>query len=417
MHSRLPLALLLLASISFPSAFAQQRKLLVISVDGMDSRYLHDADRLGLKIPVLRRLMAEGTTAQGVVGVVPTVTWPSHTTIISGVPPEEHGILTNDQPGRPGQRWWFTHFLKAPVLWQIAKERGLKTAAIYWPVTVGATVDFNFPEFWVTRTEHEIQFAPIAERATPGLVDKVAKVYPSFKRESWDDEAAMLALRYLLEFEQPDFTLIHIADLDSEAHEKGAFTPAAHKVLENQDRLIGHALEKLPRNTLVAIVSDHGFENIEKVIRPNVMLKSAGVAAEAAVSNGLIGVKDARAAAWFRGLAKDSASGIAREVPIAEVRRMAPRIKDWLAAFEPSSGYAASAASDGPAVSEGDRTGTHGMWPTRAHYRASFLIWGPGVRKGKLGEISMLELGPTFASILGLELKAAKMPSLWPKLH
>ncbi|MSV30713.1 MAG: alkaline phosphatase family protein [Bryobacterales bacterium] len=415
-HHRLA-ALAVLAGFLSESSLAQQRKLLVISVDGMDTRYLKDADRLGLKIPTLRRLMAEGTTAQGVVGIVPTVTWPSHTTIISGVPSEEHGILTNDQPGQPGQRWWFTSFLKAPTLWKIAHDKGLKTATVYWPVTVGATVDFNFPEFWVKRSEHEIEFAPIAERSTPGLLDKVAKVYPKFKRDLWDDEAGILAVRYLLEFERPDLTLVHIADLDSEAHEKGAFTAAAHKVLENQDRLIGQALEKLPAGTIVAVVSDHGFENIDKVVRPNAMLKAASLPAEAVVSNGLIGVKDARAAAHFRTLAGKPSSVIAREVPMAEVRKMAPMLKDWIAAFEPSAGHVAAAAQDGAPISEGNHTGTHGLWPTRANYRASFLLWGPGVKRGKLGEVSMLELGPTFAEILGLPLPGAKMASLWPKLH
>ena len=58
---------------------ARTAPLLVLSVDGLDWRYLRDADRLGLKIPNLRRLMAEGEVAQGVIGVYPTVTWPSHT--------------------------------------------------------------------------------------------------------------------------------------------------------------------------------------------------------------------------------------------------------------------------------------------------------------------------------------------------
>ena len=165
------IALLGVAWLAASSAIAQPRKLLVISIDGLDTRYLHDADRLGLKIPHLRRLMAEGTLAAGVVGIVPTVTWPSHTTIITGVAAEDHGILTNDQPGKPGQRWWFTSFLRARTLWQAALEKQLKTATVYWPVTVGAGVEFNFPEFWEERSGHDILFEPIARQATKGFVD------------------------------------------------------------------------------------------------------------------------------------------------------------------------------------------------------------------------------------------------------
>ncbi|MDQ6699504.1 MAG: alkaline phosphatase family protein, partial [Acidobacteriota bacterium] len=155
---------------------AQSYKLLVISIDGLDARFLKDADRLRLKIPNLRRLMAGGALAEGVAGVVPTVTWPSHTTLITGVKPEQHGILSYDQPGQPGQRWWFTSFLRSRTLWEAAVAKKLKTATIYWPVTVGAQVDFNCPEFWETRSEHEIQFEPISRKCTPGLVDRIASV-------------------------------------------------------------------------------------------------------------------------------------------------------------------------------------------------------------------------------------------------
>lgn len=401
--------LLLLCLFAFSLA-AAPNKLLVISIDGLDTRYLHDADRLGLKIPTLRKLMNEGATAQGVVGIVPTVTWPSHTTIISGVPSTEHGILTNDQPGKPGQRWWYVSFLKARTLWHAAKEKGRKVATVYWPVTTGADVDFNFPEFWEKRGEHEILFEPIAVRATPKLEERVSLVYPSFPRSLWTDTSGMQAVRYLLEFEKPDLTLVHIADLDSEEHDQGAFSKNAKAVLEHADYLVGWAMEKLPPETLVAIVSDHGFENVNHVVRPKVMLKDGAVEAR----NGLIGAKDEAAAKFFRDrIGKD---GIAREVPMEEVKQMETVAVGWVAAFDTMPGHVATNDINGPAISAGPGKGTHGLWPSRADYRASFVLWGPGVRKTKLGEISMLDIAPTFADILEVSLPAAKRPSLWPKV-
>jgi|SRR5213593_2435714 len=67
----------------------------LISIDGLMPDQLLNPDRHGLKIPNLRRLVAEGTSASGVKGVLPTVTYPSHTTIISGVSPAKHNILAN----------------------------------------------------------------------------------------------------------------------------------------------------------------------------------------------------------------------------------------------------------------------------------------------------------------------------------
>lgn len=378
---------------------AQQRKLLVISIDGLDHRYLRDADKLGLRTPTLRRLVREGALAGGVVGIVPTVTWPSHTTMLTGVPAAQHGIVTNDQPGQPGQRWWFTRFLKARTLWQAAREKKLKTAAVYWPVTVGAEIDFNIPEFWLQREGHSTAFEPIEKHSTPGLTERISRAYPSFPVSTFSDRPILIATRYILEQEKPDLTLIHIADLDGEQHETGAFSRNARAVLEYQDELLGWTLQALPSQTLVAIVSDHGFETSERVYRPRAALAEAGLAPDAAVRDGLVGATSAAAAAYFR---KAIGAGVlAREVPMEEVRRMAPDLGSWVAAFETVRNTTLSAA-EGPPLSKGNGNGVHGLWPTRADYRASFLLWGPGIKPQRIPEISMLDIAPTFAGILGL---------------
>ena len=119
------LPLLFLAS----AALARQ-PLVVISVDGLDNRYLADADGMGLKIPNLRRMVREGQASRGVVGVFPTVTWPSHTTIITGVDPVVHGILGNQRPrSEGGAYYWSVSLLKAPTLLDAAHRAGLKIAA------------------------------------------------------------------------------------------------------------------------------------------------------------------------------------------------------------------------------------------------------------------------------------------------
>ena len=391
---------------------AQPRKLLVISVDGLDARYLREPDRHGVKIPTLRRLFAEGTAAEGgVVGVVPTVTWPSHTTIISGVMPDAHGIVSNDQPGQPGQRWWFTSFLKARTLWHATTEKKMTSAAIYWPVTVGATVNFNFPEFWKERKGHGVEFAPIIEKATPGLAERVAREYRDFRGPQWHDTVAMRATRFLLEHEKPDLTLVHIADLDEAQHEHGVFSGDAMATLEIADSLIGWTLEKLPPGTVVAIVSDHGFDNAVQMVRPKVLLKEAGIAGAVEAREGLMGTADEAVAKFLR--SRIGRHGIAREVPIEEVRKMAPKLAAWRAAFDMATGHFLSNDEKGLAVSPGDGKGSHGLWPTRQNYRASFVLWGQGVGRARLGEISMLEIAPTLAEILGVELPAATQKSLW----
>src|SRR3569623_776241 len=103
-------------------AQAATHKLMILSVDGLDWRYVRDRDALGLKIPNIRRLLAKSSTADGVTGVWPTITWPSHTTMIT-----------------------------APTLVQCLAQRGMTVGAVNWPVTVDAKINWNLPEAYAKR--------------------------------------------------------------------------------------------------------------------------------------------------------------------------------------------------------------------------------------------------------------------------
>ena len=416
----------LLAALLFFAALlpAQQNRLLVISIDGLDHRWLRDADELGVKIPNLRRLMAEGVRADGVVGIVPTVTWPSHTTMITGVSAPRHGIISNDQPDNPGHRWWYVSYLKTATLWHLTHAKGQRSAAVWWPVTVGADIDFNLPEFWEDPDYNPKLLAPVALHSTSGLIDRIRRAYPAFGKAHFDDHQKALATRYILEAEKPTLFLLHLGELDSAQHQTGAFSANAKATLEHQDELIGDILEVLPDRTFVVIVSDHGFETEELILRPKVMLAEEGIQADVFTAEGLFGVTDAEAAKYFRSLTGKPKTGIAREVPMAEVRDMAPSLAHWLAAFEPIIGVTAKgegvAANDetgaGPA-GLGDQLGHHGLWPTRSDYRASFVLWGPGVEPKVIPEISMLDIAPTLADILGVKLPDVEGQSLWDSVR
>src|SRR5262252_6315983 len=116
--------------------------LILISVDGMKPEYVTHAEEHGAKAPNLRKMMTEGMYAEGVQGVIPTVTYPSHTTIITGVWPAKHGILANTifDPLRTGQSawYWYAEEIRSPTLWDAAAAAGWTTASIQWPVSVGA---------------------------------------------------------------------------------------------------------------------------------------------------------------------------------------------------------------------------------------------------------------------------------------
>ena len=114
---------------------------LLVSIDGLKPDYVLEADRLGVKVPYLRSLVADGAYATSVIGVTPTVTYPSHTTLVTGVAPAVHGILNNtpfDPLGENAGGWyWYAEDIKVPTLWDAAGDAGLVTANVDWPVTVG----------------------------------------------------------------------------------------------------------------------------------------------------------------------------------------------------------------------------------------------------------------------------------------
>ncbi len=374
---------------------AAGRPLLVISIDGMDHRYLKDRDQLGLKIPNLRRLISHGQWADGVVGVVPTVTFPSHTTMVTGVRPDRHGILNNNRPQADGgERYFSASHLKVTTLWDAARRAGLKTAAVHWPVTVDARIDFNIPEHFKKRLGDGMDFASTAEKTTPGLMKRILATYPSIGREWLNDYGRALATIHILRNEKPDFVLLHLIDHDNEAHENGPFTQQANASLEYIDELLGRILASTPKNMVVAIVSDHGFERADTVINVTAMLRKAGIAGKVQAGSTMLTTADETVAAYLR------KANIGREIPAEEWKRFLPNRPVPLAAFEPNPHGQFASAEDAP-ESVARMHGDHGYWPTRAGFRSSFLLSGPGITQQSIPEIDMLTIAGRFAEILG----------------
>jgi predicted AlkP superfamily pyrophosphatase or phosphodiesterase len=396
-----PLVLFLILGSMVATAAEMKQRLLVISVDGLDHRYLRDRDKLGLRIPNLRKLIANSEMVDGVTGVMGTVTWPSHTSIITGVRPVEHGILSNRRPATEGgDYYWTTDLLKTKTLWQRVGEAGGKTSAITWPVTTDAKIDYNLPEYFKRRNGGAMDLDAIAERCTPrSLVDDIRKVYPAFGTEWVDDRNRTLATMYIVSRLKPNLMLLHLVDLDSEQHERKPFTPEAFAMLEYTDELIGRILSVTPPDYTIALLSDHGFERIDKILNLLVLAKEAGVASSSlTLTSGLAIAKTQETAAFLR-----KAPGMGREVPLDEVRVHAPELMNGaIAAFEPAPHVSFGRGVDG-VWSEQKPKGEHGLWPGRADYRSVFLLKGPGIKPAQKPGISMLEINGRLEKILGVK--------------
>jgi predicted AlkP superfamily pyrophosphatase or phosphodiesterase len=383
------------------ATLAAKQPLVVVSVDGLDNRYLTNADQMGLKIPNLRRLMREGQVSKGVIGVVPTVTWPSHTTMLTGVDPVKHGILANWRP--PGERYLDYSQIKVPTLIGAAHTAGLKIATINWPVTVDAPVDWDIPEYFATRRGAAQDRRTVESKSKPAdLFEKISQAYPSFPQEWMDDRNRAQAAVYLLQHEKPDFLLIHLADLDSEEHENAPYTREAKAIVERADELIGQILSAMPAGSAMAVVSDHGFEKVNTTVDLISLAKQQGITT-LIQGGGIVVAQDEHAAEFLRQTAKDSRYGIGREIGKNELAKFPSVLPaNPAAAFEPADGFMFT-ASKGEVISHPEEIGNHGHWPMR--YRAVFVLWGTSAPHEMLPEFSMKEIAGKFAGVIGVSFK------------
>lgn len=396
----LTLSLSLMCSILTVAA-QPARRVLVVSVDGLDQRYLEDADRLGLRIPNLRRLMKEGQWSRGVIGQAPTVTWPSHTTLISGVGPDVHGIKGNRRPKTEGgEYYWSASLLRARTLLDAVKAAGRTSATITWPVTVDAPVTWNLPEYFQRRRGGDMDMRSIESKSVPAdLVKRIAAMYPAFPREWMEDRNRTMAALYLLKAVQPDLVLVHLVDLDSEAHQTGPFTREANATLENIDEYIGQMLAALPKDYRFVLVSDHGFEKVEEEINLGVAAKARGVEGVRAMG-GFVLASTPAAADLLRELKAGGGHGIGRAIPKEELARYAPDLAGAAAAYESTPGVFFASGDSTELRSKPHEAGNHGHWPAR--YRAVYAVWGPGIAAGRLPEISQKDVAGRLASLLGI---------------
>jgi predicted AlkP superfamily pyrophosphatase or phosphodiesterase len=402
----------------------------MISIDGLVPDYYLEPARLGLRVPNLVKMKLGGAYAEGVEGVFPTVTYPAHTTMITGMRPAVHGIVQNrifEAPTEPQTRewYWFAEALKTETLWSIAKKAGLVTANVGWPVTVGADIDYNVPEI-ADPKENPPTGKRTAQYSTPGLLAK-ALADGSGGDNTTDGRRATIS-EYIINTYKPNLMLIHVIALDDAHHKSGPRTPAAFEIAERMDGYVGRIIETARKagifdQTTFFLVSDHGFAEVTKKFEPNVVLVK-----EKLITLGADGKPtDWKAAAWPAGGScaivlrdpndKETAAKVtaifsriaASKGPInrvlnqAEMKRM-QAVPTAVLMLDAAPGISFGEELTGPDTHDAkDYRGTHGQLPTRADMRSSLIVYGAGARVGaKMAVARMIDIGPTAAAVLGL---------------
>lgn len=413
----------------------------MLSIDGLGAAALDDP---ALPLPALRGLAARGARARRLQPVFPSVTWPCHTSLVTGVRPARHGVLGNLTFDRArGQV--VEHFgdrtdapVRAETLWDRLHARGERTAAICWPKTrgVGAIPD-NIPEFYEQELFEAYASRPLwTELARRGLpVERYgpwSKHHPLGPMQDW---LTLEAALHVLRERPPRLLLMHFLTLDSFQHDYGVGSPEARWALVQMDVLLGRLLDALAADgrletTAVLVFGDHGFVDIDTTHHLNQIL----------VEEGLLEL-DARGQvrrrwAWAAGnggaahlYVLDGAPPTARErlrerfaaLPGVQVfgDEHFPDLGLPRSAHDPAQGDLVLAADDGffftghatpeAAAAAPVYRAAHGHSPSLPRLAAAFAMAGPGIREGvTLDAISMLDVAPTAARLLGVDLPGAE---------
>lgn len=417
-------ALLLAAAlpmVAVRAAEAQQKKpmVVVISLDAFGAELLKDP---WLPVPTLHSLMQSGTWASGMQPVNPTVTWPNHTAMVTGVSPAKHGLIANglihgQRTGGPIDVEFHadkTKLVHVPTVYDEARAKGLITAEMDWVAIEHAGVEYSF-------FEQPVESSKLIQEmiASGDLKAEELKSFNHGPSQPYRDRLYTRAAVYAIKHHHPSLTLLHLLTLDGTEHAYGYKTQAGDNgvaFLDDQVKEVINAVRDagdLDRTTFL-IVSDHGQSSVHHTVNPNTVLKDAGIQPADAVAlaeGGATYIYETHAnaelttkirAAFAASPATDSipteAEMVAQGWPRPATNDTAPEVivyakEDWK-----FGGVRPNAPATEP------QTGAHGYPNTRPLMQEIFIASGAAIKPhaGEQPSFPNIDVAATIAKILGL---------------
>ena len=360
---------------------AAEQTVVLISLDGFRRDYLE-----WHAPPTLLTLAAEGVVADAMLPSFPTLTFPNHYTIVTGLRPQNHGIVNNNMydqvfkaafslgnEGPREDRWW-----GGEPIWSTAEKQGVRSAAFFWPGTE-AEIAGARPTRWM-RYDGRVPYAT--------RVDSVL---------SWLS---------LPQGERPRIITLYFEEPDHTGHQAGPRSAEVREAVLKSDsalaRLVGGLRQRgLLDSVNLVIVSDHGMTEVtpERHVYVSDVLDTAEfhVVAGGPVFMG-----------WSR--TGDNAG------MVAALKRL-PHVSAWLTEDVPARLHfndhrritpVVAVADDGWVIA-GNRSwrvsggGRHGYDNALPSMRTIFIARGPAFRRGaRIPEFSNVDVYSLLAQVLGL---------------
>ncbi|MBD3110064.1 alkaline phosphatase family protein [Bacillus sp. AGMB 02131] len=434
---------------------ALTKNLVIISFDCLaanDYELIHT-------LPNFQRIFCEGAYVQNVETIYPSLTYPCHTTIVTGNYPIKHGIINNTllQPGVASPDWnWFRSAIKGTTLYDEASRANMTVAALLWPVTGRAKgIKYNLPEIFANRPwQNQIMVSLFS--GTPGyqweLNQRFGHIRNGLNQPELDDFILESTI-HTIKTKRPNVLMAHFTDLDTKRHHFGAYSEEAKQAIHRHDVRLGKIIGTLEEcglyeETAIVILGDHTALDVNKAVSLNVRLREKG----------LIDVnRKGKLTAWkaycktcdgsayiylndqhdeetvhtveqmLQHLVNDPESGIEQYITGEQAGK---RGADSQCAFmiEASEGFYFIEDYEGSYIKHVTREDVqsnkkymlacHGYSLDKPNYKTFFMAAGKGIRQGvTLPSMKLVDIGPTLASLLGLDLGETDGEVIYPLLE
>ena len=363
--------------------------LVLISIDGFSPDYLSI-----YPTPALDRIAASGVRAESLRPVFPSLTFPNHYSIATGLYPSEHGIVSNRFPDETRGSWYKLsdrnsvedgRWYSGEPIWVAAEKHGLVSAAYYFVGTEAAIQGIR-PSHWNS-----------FDASVPGS-DRVARVVEWL---TWPEEI------------RPRLITLYFEHVDTAGHDFGRGSPELARAVAEVDANIGRLLDAIADQGLagevnVLVVSDHGQANYVDPEASFVLREHIDLAGLEIISGGAyawiyqeqpdreraLAIRDVINENWPHGRA------VLRDEAPAEWRVTdSPRYPEIF--IVPDVGHGVVVEPEGL---EWLTKGDHGWEPSEKAMHGIFLASGPGLPRGvTVGEISVVDVYPLMLELLQIE--------------
>jgi predicted AlkP superfamily pyrophosphatase or phosphodiesterase len=417
---QLTLAILVLLMTASQIQGQTAKHVIFLTIDGFRPEFYLDSQ---WQMPNVRALMKDGAYAKGVNSVFPSMTYPSHTTIVTGVQPTKHRIFYNNiftPDGAPQQPYWQDSSIHAPTIWKAAKDKGMTVASLYWPVSANAPVDYNIPDIGGLGDDIREQYS-----LPKGFYAEVKKdVFGGVEKiDHGKNQNIGKIAAYIIKKSKPELMTIHVFSVDGAAHASGREGTRVREAVADADAAVGIIIDALKaagiwESTVLLIGGDHGFYDVKTTISPNVWLKEAGLNNDFKAGDWKAQFNTVGGSAFLH-LKDPSDKATINKVKallegqpdsVKQYYRMISKEELAKGGYNPNVAFALTAeqdasfsgASSGDAVKAG-KGGAHGHFPDTKKIQTGLVAHGPGIRKGAvIEEMDVRDMTPIMVKLLGI---------------